>query len=354
VIAVAWKTFKGLAFHPAEVLDERLMAHRFIASLALGMISYYWGMLQASEVLLPPAFGGHGFFLLNLPVSLARMVLTVLLIHLACKLMTRTTARWWTLLTVWGYTQVPWILLTALAGIFLTTFPVVAGTEVGLFWVFVIAAIALFLSLWGLLLKLQALKIGYGLDGRALFGVIALALMLNGALVWTERQFLTERVVVPQSAFDAMALKADISLAGRRHFPLPFDTLTYHLRSPRRGEVVGFFPPGREGLMALGASGFRLRLLGRVVGLPGETVEVRRGRVFIGGLELSEPYVKGQPVIDIPSIKLPDDHYLILGDDRSQPPVDYGGGVVSQRHIRGRLTDVGRMKWRFLVGQWQW
>jgi hypothetical protein len=43
-----------------------------------------------------------------------------------------------------------------------------------------------------------------------------------------------------------------------------------------------------------------------------------------------------------------------LGDDRSLPPPEYGGGVIPQQRIRGRLTDVGRMKWRFLVGQWQW
>jgi signal peptidase I len=353
VVAVAWQTLKGLAIQPAEVLDQRLLGRRFIPSLALGMISYYWSMLQASEILLPPARGGHAFFLVNFPVSLGRMVLTVLLIHLACRLVIRTRERWWVLLTVWGYTQLPWIVLTALAGVFLATLSIAAGTDVGLFWVFIIVGIALFLSLWGLMLKLQALKVCYDLNGTHLFGVIALALMLNGSLVWAERLFLTERAVVPQSAFDAMDLKADISLVGRKHFPLPFDTLTYHLRSPQRGEVVGFLPPGRENLMALG-SGFRLRFLGRIVGLPGEMVEVRQGRVFIEEQELSEPYRKGSRAISMPSTKLPPGHYLILGDDRSLPQVDYGGGVVPQQRIRGRLTEVGRMKWRFLVGQWQW
>jgi signal peptidase I len=353
VLAVAWQTLKGLAIHPGEVLDQRLTEHRCIPSLILGMISYYWSMLQASEILLPPAIGGHAFLLVNFPVSLGRMVLTVLLIHFSCKLVMRTRARWWELITVWGYTQLPWIVLTALAGVFLVTVSHTAGTEIGLFWVFVIAGIALFLSLWGLILKLQALKVCYDLNGIRLFGVIALALLLNSSLVWVERLFLTERAVVPQSAFDAMDLKADISLAGRRHFPLPFDTLTYHLRSPQREEIVGFLPPGREGLMALG-SGFRLRFLGRIVGLPGETVEVRHGRVFLDDQELSEPYLKGSLTINMPSIKLPVGHFLILGDDRSLPPPDYGGGVIPQHRIRGRLTDVGRMKWRFLVGQWQW
>jgi signal peptidase I len=353
VVVVAWQTLKGLAIHPAEVLDQRLTGHRFIPSLTLGMISYYWSMLQASEILLPPAIGGHAFFLINFPVSLGRMVLTVLLIHLSCRLVMRTRERWWALLTVWGYTQLPWIVLTALAGVFLATVSHTAGSEVGLFGVFIIAGIALFLSLWGLMLKLQAVKVCYDLNGLRLFSVVALALMLNGSFVWVERLFLTERAVVPQSAFDAMGLKADISLAGRRHFPLPFDTLTYHLRSPQRGEVVGFLPPGREGLMALG-SGFRLRFLGRIVGLPGETVEVRHGRVFLDDQELSEPYLKGSLAINMSSITIPAGHFLILGDDRSLPPGDYGGGIVPQQRIRGRLTDVGHMKWRFLVGQWQW
>jgi signal peptidase I len=353
VLAVVWQTLKELAIHPAEVLDQRLMEHRFAPSLVLGMISYYWSMLQASEILLPPAIGGYAFWLVNVPVSLGRMVMTVLLIHLACKLVTRTGARWWELMTVWGYTQLPWIVLTALAGVFLATLSHTAGTEIGLFWVFVIAGIAMFLLLWGLILKLQALKICYDLKGTRLFGVIALALLLNSSLLWMQRHFLTERAVVAQNAFDAMDLKADLSLAGQRHFPLPFDTLTYHLRTPLRGEIVGFLPPDRESLMAVG-SGFRLRLLGRIVGLPGETVEVRNGRVFLDDRELSEPYVTGSPGVNLPPLRLPPGSFLILGDNRSLLPTDYGGGVVPQPRIRGRLTDLGRMKWRFLVGQWPW
>jgi hypothetical protein len=350
---VNWRRLKGLALHPPEVLEQLLTEHRWVPSLALGVISYYWSMLQVSEILLPSTIGGHTYLLVNVPVSLARMVLTVLLIHLACRLLTRTTERWGDLLTVWGYTQLPWIVLIGLAGAFLATASVTAGTQVGMFWLFTIAGIVLFLSLWGLILKLQALKVCYGLNGMRLFGVIALALLLNGAFVWGERLFLAERAVVPQSAFDAMDLMADFSLVGRRHFPLPFDTLTYHLRSPQRGEVVGFLPPSREGLMALGP-GVRFRFLGRIVGLPGETVEVRQGRVFLDDRELSEPYLKGPLAIDMPPMRLAANHFLILGDDRSLPPVDYGGGVVSQHRIRGRLTDVGRRKWRFLVGQWQW
>jgi hypothetical protein len=224
---------------------------------------------------------------------------------------------------------------------------------VGTLWVLIIAGIAFFLSLWGLILKLQALKVCYGLNGKRLLGGIVLALMLSGSLAWVERSFLAERGFVPPRALVAMALNAGLSPAGRRNFPLPFDTLTYHIRSPRRGEIVGLLPPGREGPMAL-MPVLRLRLLGRIVGLPGETVEVRQGRVFIDTQQLSEPYLRGTLAIDMPPTKLSAGHFFILGDDRSLPPADYGGGVVPQQRIHGRLTDVGRMKWRLLVNQWQW
>src|SRR5262249_56904529 len=111
--------------------------------------------------------------------------------------------------------------------------------------------------------------------------------------------------------------------------------------------------PGREGLMGL-ALGFGTGVLGRIEGLPGERGKVRRGRVPIDAQLLSEPYLKGTRAINMPPTKLPASHFLILGDDRSLPPADYGGGVVPRRSIRGRLTDVGRMKWRLLVTQWQW
>ena len=352
-MAGIWRQLQGLVTHPAEVLEDVLTARRFIPSLTLGMLSYYWSTLQVSEILLPPTVGGRGYFLINFLVSIGQLTVTVLLIHLACWLVIRTQERWEGLLTLWGYTQLPWIMLIALAGLLLVTRSLTADTEAAIVWVFMFAGVTLFLSLWGLILKLQALKVCYGLSGKSLLGVIVLALMLNGSLSWMERFFLAERGLVSQRALDAMDLQVDFLPAGRRNFPLSFDTLTYHLRSPVRGEIVGFLPLGRTALMAF-MPGVRLRFLGRIVGLPGETVEVRQGRVYIETHMLEEPYLKGLLTIDVPSTKLPADHFLILGDDRSLPPADYEGGVLPQQRIRGRLTEVGHMKWRFLVGQWSW
>jgi signal peptidase I len=350
---VAVRKLRALVTHPVEILEDLLLEHRFIPSLTLGMISYYWSTLQISEILLPPSLGGRSYFLLNLLVSLGHLILTVLLIHLACWLVTRTQGGCSEILTLWGYTQLPWIILIALVGLSIVVHSLTAATEAGIVWVFSLAGAAFFLWLWGVILKLQALKICYALVGKSLLGVIGLALVLNGCLAWAERFFIAERGLVSQRALRAMDLTVDFLPVGRRNFALSFDTLTYHLRSPERGEVVAFLPPGRAGFVAL-VSDARLRSLGRIVGLPGETAEVRQGRVYIGTQMLEEPYLKGSSTLHMPPMTLAVDQFLILGDDRSLSPADYGGGLIQEERIRGRLTDVGRLKWRFLVGRWPW
>ena len=132
-----------------------------------------------------------------------------------------------------------------------------------------IVGIALFLSLWGLILKLQALKVCYDVDGWRLLAIIGLALLLYGSAAWLERMFLHEGGLVTHTALNAMGRTIPPLAVGRRNLSLPFDTLTYHLRSPQRGEIVGFVRPRQEALIP-SLPDFRRRSMGRVVGLPGE------------------------------------------------------------------------------------
>ena len=66
----------------------------------------------------------------------------------------------------------------------------------------------------------------------------------------------------------------------------------YHLRDPRRGEIIVFKTPP-EAQIKCGAGGTFVK---RLIGLPGDTVEVRllsgNGYVFINGKQLNEPYIQ--------------------------------------------------------------
>lgn len=353
MVVEVWRVLKGLMVNPSEVLEGILTRQGLWLSLVLGTMGYYRATLQLSETILPVSLGGKAYFLVNFPLALGRMALVVLLIHLASRIIVGRKGQWRDLLSLWGYTQLPAIALTVLAVVFFALTPVASRTDLGNAWLLFSAGIALFLSLWGLILKLQALKVCYAVDGRRLVMVIALALLFYGSFALLERAFLDEGGLVPQKALHAMEPTPSPLMPGRRNLSLPFDTLTYHVKSPKRQEVVGFVHPGREGLFLL-TPGFRMRFLGRIVGLPGEKVEVKEGRVYINDRPLAEPYLIGPLTLDLPPVKVPPDHFFILGDHRGIPLEEYGGGIVPRQRIRGRLTDVGRMKWRLAMGRWQW
>ena len=353
MVAVAWREFKGLLLHPAEVLETILTRHGLLLSLILGMIGYYWSTLQVSELLVPSSLGRQSYFLVGFPMGLGRMALTVLLVHAAYRVIARRQRRWVDLLSLWGYTQLPGIVLSALSLVFSVLAPSASMEEVGILWVLSIVAIALLLSMWGLILKLQALKVCYDLEGRRLAAVITLALVFYGSFTLLERSFIDEHGLIPQKALLAMERSTPPVMLGRKALSLPFDTLTYHLRSPERGEVVGFVLPGMEGFFPL-RQGFRVRSIGRIVGLPGEKVEVREGRAFVDDQALPEPYLGGPLLISFPPTTVPPEHFFIVGDNREVPVEAYGGGIVPEKRIRGRLTGVGQMKWRLMVGQELW
>jgi signal peptidase I len=353
MVAVSWREFKGLAFHPSEVFEELLGRHCLAVSLTLGMISYYLGTLQVSELLLPQYLGGLGYTVLNAPLALGRMLFIVSLIHGASRLMARQPAPWMDLLTIWGYTQVPYIALTALALASLIIVPWATRIGEPMLWMILVGGTALPLFLWGLILKLQALQTCYQLRGGRLVGAIAIALLLNISFLWLERTFLYERGLVPRAVLQGMDRAAAQEVIGGKNLALPFDTLTYHLRAPIRGEIVGFVPPGQEVSIPL-IPGFRIRSMGRVVGLPGEKVEVKEGALFINSRPVNEPYRANVPEVNMLPAIVPPGHVFILGDNRQVPMEVSGVGMVPQRAIRGRFTEVGRLKWRLTVGTWLW
>ena len=109
--------------------------------------------------------------------------------------------------------------------------------------------------------------------------------------------------------------------------------LTYHFSSPKRGDVIIFHYP-------LNPSELYIK---RVIGLPGERVEIVNGRVYIdegkgsGFQLLEEPeYI---PSIDYqmsPTPVLPPDEYFVLGDNRNNSSDSHVWGTVPRENIIGK------------------
>lgn len=102
-------------------------------------------------------------------------------------------------------------------------------------------------------------------------------------------------------------------------------------RQPDRGDIVECSFPGRSGTY-----------IKRVIGLPGDTVEIIDSRTYVNGTPLSEPYATG-PSEDY-TAKLGVNEYLVLGDNRAESYDSRAEdmGFISGKNLLGRVCLVLR------------
>jgi signal peptidase I len=98
------------------------------------------------------------------------------------------------------------------------------------------------------------------------------------------------------------------------------------LHPPERGDIIVFeYPraPDRD-------------FIKRVIGLPGEKVEVRQGRVYINDKQLEEPYIASQPSYSWGPRVVNDDEYFVLGDNRNNSSDSHTWGLLPKDNIIGK------------------
>ena len=115
------------------------------------------------------------------------------------------------------------------------------------------------------------------------------------------------------------------------------EKVTYYLRDPKRGDVVVFTPPISD----------IDEFIKRVIALPGETVMIKGGRVYIDNELLEESYIDnsmqtrgGTFLSEGQSFKVPPDLYFVMGDNRPNSSDSRYWGPITKSEITGRAWVV--------------
>jgi len=106
------------------------------------------------------------------------------------------------------------------------------------------------------------------------------------------------------------------------------DKLTYRFREPERGDIVVFRYPAEP-------SHFFIK---RVIGVPGDVIDIRSGYVSVNGVRLIEEYTSARIIGHTGHYVVPEDHFFVLGDNRnnSQDSRSPSVGYVPRSLIVGR------------------
>ncbi len=107
--------------------------------------------------------------------------------------------------------------------------------------------------------------------------------------------------------------------------------LAYWREPPERGDIIVFRYPLNP----------KRTLVKRVIALPGETVSVHNGQVYINGQPLPEPYILASPTYTAPPVTVGFDEVYVLGDNRNNSNDSHAWGLLKQDLI------VGKALWRF-------
>lgn len=167
------------------------------------------------------------------------------------------------------------------------------------------------------------------------------ALIVAGILALIIRSFIVQAFKIPSGSMEDTLLIGDHLLVNKfiygTELPL-LDDPFFVIREPQRGDVIVFeFPEDR------GKSYFKRRdFIKRLIGVPGDTVEIRNKNVFINGKRYMTPqavYKEGSltpgPRDNMPAITVPEDKYFVLGDNRDRSYDSRFWRFVNREEIKG-------------------
>ena len=188
--------------------------------------------------------------------------------------------------------------------------------------------------------RIRRRKVGFHIDLKKLAAIgmwvfkIGVVCLLAFVSVW----YFGQQVSTVGDSMKPILGNGDVVLVNR---------IIYNATTPKRGDIIIFKPKGNENVHYYTK---------RIIGLPGETVEIMENRVYIDGERLEEEYETtdiDEVGIVTEKVKLAGDEYFVLGDNRndSTDSRDPNVSLIHRDEIIGRawlriwpLDEIGVLK----------
>ncbi len=147
------------------------------------------------------------------------------------------------------------------------------------------------------------------------------AIIVALILAWFINSFIIINAKIPSGSMENTIMTGDRIIANR---------LAYTFSEPERLDIVVFEAPDEDGIL----------FVKRIIGLPGDTIEIKKGDVYINGDLLEEDYLKEDAFGSFGPYTVPEDHYFMMGDNRNNSDDSrmWDNTYVPEEDIKGKAV----------------
>lgn len=154
------------------------------------------------------------------------------------------------------------------------------------------------------------------------------------------RTFLVQAFKIPTGSMRPTLLEKDLILVNKFIYGAKIPFTKYYLpkvRNPQRGDVIVFIYPEDP----------KKDFIKRLVGLPGDAVEIKSGSIYVNGKPLTDPvfnhiyyYNRGDYALEGQKITVPKDSFFVLGDNSASSKDSRYWGYVPRSSILGKALII--------------
>jgi signal peptidase I len=138
------------------------------------------------------------------------------------------------------------------------------------------------------------------------------------------RAYVVEPRFIPSGSMEPTLLVSDRILV---------DKISYLFHPPQRGDILVFYPPASPVIEDNSKAYIK-----RLIGLPGDRISIRGGKVLLNGEPLPEPYIAAPPKYSMRMVTVPAGSYWVMGDNRNNSNDSHVWGFLPAGNVVGRAA----------------